>query len=639
MPEYVTQYLKIEDLSKGLNTFEPASRVPTGYYVDAQNMVFENKTPKTCGGLTKLTVTECPNLETVVWAEPYTTDEGVTELVVCSSAGTIYRYTPSTDDWETLHQGFDTDSLNWNHVPFRGKLVMTNGTDSIMKYDGVNIIPVGGLLVADMETDETWIGTFSRPGSRNFRLRRTLLSSVTIKSGKDAARVYTDPADFLTGIDGATDFGASDVFKMHVYKDPKHPNARIEIRFIDSTNVASEANRFTATTTITTSGWHEISILRSAFATTGSPTWDDIKRFKIRVLSGQQVTFDQAWWEYELKPPIGKYVELYQQQLIVAGIPDDPVLLQYSDPGSIDYFPAESTARFSGGRHALEKTDQITALRSYFDELIVGKVNSAWTFSGTGTNVSISALPLTLGIDGHRAVAETPWSLQYSFENNILGARLTSRGLVSTNISSLLADIDGNALEQIVTIRHDKTHTIRWSFKTLDSETQNDLGLIYDYQQDAWISKYSPAVRYYTRGIVDGRRVVIVVQYDGYVRYADTGTDFDGTAIESYITLPYMQSQAEDKKDKVVRWLDGTFYFKGTADVQIQARFADEPHEFETASFTTFGTVQATPDGDKGYVSFGRTARWMQLKFYAVSGSFEVLLPAVVGYSDTSRRV
>jgi hypothetical protein len=641
MPEYTGSYIEIADLSKGLNTFDPPGKVPVGFYVDAQNMMLTNKSPKTVGGLTKLTASPCPKNETIVWAEPYTTTDGVTELLVISDAGTVYRYVIEDDDWETIWQGLTATATVYTHVPFRGQMIFSNGTDPIMKYDGTNCLPVGGLFVANMETSEHWTGTFTRPSQTNPRLRRVGLSAVFIRSGRNAVVTFQEAGvdtiqDFLTGLNGAPDFGATDKFKIHIYKDPKKPNGVVRIRF----RGATATNYFQFQHTVVHDGWDIIEFNRSDATSNGTPNWNAIETMQILVVSGQEFGFDQCWFEYLLAPPVGSLVELYNQQLMVSGIAEDRVKMVYSDAGTPDYFPADNVARFSGGRNALEKTDQITALRSYFDELIVGKVNSAWTFSGTGTNVSISALPLTIGIDGHRLIAETPWSLQYPFENNIFGARLTSRGLVSTNVNSLLEDLDGDNLDKGVAIRHDRTHTIRWSFRTLDAtDEQNDLGLIYDYQLDAWASTYSPKVAYYTRGIVDGRREVLAVQYDGYVRRADVGTDFDGTAIESWVTLPYMQSPAAESKSNVVRWIDATVYVKGGADVIVEARFADEPHQFETGSFTEFGRVLATPDGDKGYVSIGRTARWIQLRLRAEALDFEVCLPIVIGYSDTKRRV
>ncbi len=622
--------LTIEDLSKGLNTYDPASRVGKGFYVDAQNMVLENKTPKTVGGYTRLTASSAPGDQNVVWFEPYTSNEGVTTMIVATDAGRMYNYNVSTDVWDALRFGLDETAL-WSHVPFRGKLFLANGVDRPLRFDGTNLYPLGSVLVADFENDEDWNG-----GTVNRTIFQEGNRSRLIETGDTAVLTYDEDLDLVTGIDDAPDFDASDFFQMQVYRAPGNAAGNILITF--TTNAAG-TQTFTKSVTISDEGWNQLRILRSAFTDSGSANWATVKKFSVSTSSGEFFIFDDAMMIYAKSPPIGKYIELYAQQLVVAGIPSDLVAIKYSDAGTPEYFPASNIARFSGGRHALEKTDQITALRAYFDELIVGKVNSAWTFSGTGTNVSISALPLTIGIDSHRGVVETPWSLQFLFENNIFGARLTSRGLVSTNISSLLSTIDGNGLEHCTALRHDRSHTIRWSFREMDEES-NTLGLIYDYQLDAWCSKYTPGVAYYTRGIVDGNRELLMCTgVDGHINRVDVGTKFNATNIQSYVTMPYIQAEVPDAQAHVCRWLNGTFYVRGTADVHVYARFADEPHEFETATFTDFGTITATPDGDKGFVYFGKTSRWMQVKLQAEAGAFEVLVPLVFGYSMTKRRV
>ena len=163
--------------------------------------------------------------------------------------------------------------------------------------------------------------------------------------------------------------------------------------------------------------------------------------------------------------------------------------------------------------------------------------------------------------------------------------------------------------------------------------------MIYDYHADAWCGTYTPKVSYYTRALISGNREILCAQYDGYIRRVDVGTTFDGTAIESYITLPYLQGESSDKQGNVMRWIDATIYVSGTATVSVDARFADEPHEFTTASFTSYGTIPATPDGDKGYVELGVTARWIQLRLRATSLAFTVHLPIIMGYTPTDRRV
>lgn len=628
----VKQHLVIDDLSKGINTYDPPTRIAKGFYADALNMVLTNKAPTTVGGTTKLNTTAVPNAAKIVWFEPYTDSGAVTTLVVATDDGYLYEYNIVGDTWTTLRSGLTTGDLVWTHVPFRGSLVLSSGNDeSPYKFDGTNLLPVGSLLVADMEDDETWSG--STDDSVNYREGT---ESQSIAGATNAFLAYSPVKDFLTGINGATNFASTDNFKIKAIRTAGVGAGTVRFRFGNAAGTAY----FEASTTVTAGTWTQLTILRSAFATTGAPVWSSIARFTIFVDTADTISFDDAQWQYALKPPVGSLVELYNQQLIVAGISTDRVAIQYSDAGTIDLFPAVNVARFSGGRHALEKRDEITALHSYFDELIVGKVNSAWTFSGAGENVSISALPLTIGIDGHRAIVETPWALHFSFENNIFGARLTSRGLLSSNISSLLLNIDGANLDRIVSLRHDRSHTVRWSLRTTTASptSQNDLGLIYDYQLDAWTTTYGPKIGYYTRAIINGNREILAAAYTGYIYRVDVGTTFDGAAIESYVTLPYYQTEDPERQDKTTRWLDVTAYVSGTATVSIDARFADEPHEFDTASFTSYGTIPATPDGDKGFAFLGVTARWCQIRLRATSGSFATRLPIVVGYMSTDRR-
>lgn len=458
MSQPAEQFIIIDDLSKGMNTYDPDGRVPKGFYVDSQNMLLTNKVPITIAGITKLNISAAPASSKILWFEPYTDSAGVSSFIAACDDGWLRKYVLSTDTWTTLLQITST-AIDYVHTPFRGNLFLSNGIDPIMKYDGTNVLPVGALLVADWESDETW----TNGAADTINVYEGTQSRGSLTNGVITYIDYATAKDFLTGLNGGTSFASTDKFEFYLKRTAGSGTTALTVRF---GNVADTVY-FEATATATdTTAWQKISILRSAFALTGVPVWSSIARFKVsHATAGNTISIDHAYHIYNLAPPVGDFIELYAQQLVVSGIDSDPVRIVYSDAGTPDEFPTANIARFSGGRHVFEKTDQITALRAYFDELIVGKVNSAWTFSGTGSNVSISALPLTIGVDGHRAIAETPWSLHFLFENNIFGARLTSRGLVSTNISSLLTDLDGTNLQKNVTIRHDRTHTIRWGLR------------------------------------------------------------------------------------------------------------------------------------------------------------------------------
>ena len=647
--------LTIDDLSKGLNTFAPETRVPDGFYVDAQNMYYgTSKNPQTVLGLTPLTTTGVPS-GNIVWVEPHTTTAGVTTYLVGTTTGRLYRYTVSGDSWTAVLTGLDTTAagLRWSHVPFRGALWLSNGIDDILKYgsnDGVTIVPGGAMwdspgvnqLVANMNPaeDAVWSGGTIYTTDTKEGPQARQLTSVGGPATDSAALTYTVSHDFLTGILGGPNFDANDDFEIWYRRTAGAGATTVRFRFGN----AGDTAYFQRTESLNPAGssWTRLRVARSLFPiVAGAPVWDTIGKFTIFLDTDEQTyQFDWAYWRYDQDvdgPPVGAFIDMYAQQLVVAGIDTDRVLVKYSDVGTPDFFAATNTARFSGGRHVFEKADQITALHSYFDELIVGKVTSTWTFSGTGSNVSTSALPLTIGIDSHRGVMETPWSLHYLYENNIFGARLTSRGLVSTNVSSLLSTLDADNVQNVVGIRSDRTHTMYWGYPNI-GDTTNARGLLYDYQLDAWASVFTPAIRYYTRGIVSGTREILAAMYDTHIMRVGVGTDFNGTAITSYITLPWMKPK-DAEQDDVVQWLDATVYKRGAATMNIDARFADDPSEFSAASFTTYASLASTQNTDKGFAHLGVTNRWIQLRLRATANRFEVLVPIVIGYTISKSRV
>ena len=332
MPVIADKFIEIQDLSKGMNTYDPISRVPAGYYVDAQNMLLTNKAPTTIAGLTKFNTTAAPNSETIVWCEPYTSGSpAVTTLLVATDAGTLYKYNVTTDVWETLRTGLSTTAFTWTHVPFRGSLLFSNGTDAIMKYNGTNVLPVGSVLAADMEADETWTGTNESVVSTILAQRREGLRSMKIFSVGNALKAYGAAQDFQAGINGAPNFGGTDLFKMQVFKAAGSSTGTVRIRFADFTTQATKY--FEKSVTVSADGWSTISFAISTFTNTGTAVWTNIGFFQIFVDSGDFFVFDDAYFIYNLAPPVGGLIDLYNQQLMVSGIAADLVAMQYSDAG------------------------------------------------------------------------------------------------------------------------------------------------------------------------------------------------------------------------------------------------------------------------------------------------------------------
>lgn len=630
----------------------------------------------------------------------------------------VWEYNPNTDTWSHLWTYAFTTAAEtaryryappyFSSIPFRSRLFWTfSGNndarqdvpaattflltdeqvsatpDNPLKHDGTYVSPLGAFAysfdvpnvltsktfqdqrVATMETQapfsEAWTGgtDLTTGGNRKGGLHGRSVSGIA-NMFLDYSAMASGNRDFLTGLLGAPNKVVTDWFVIWLKPTTTAAGETFTFRFGD----AAGANRFdftTAALAMTANHWYEYRVRVSQFATTGAPNWNSIARFTIFSNTAATVTvFDEAYFEYNNAPSArGAAIEMYNQQAVLGDLFDAKTSIKYSNVGSPDYFdPAIGVARFDGGRLTLGEQDHVTSLWTYFDELIVGKGSSAWTFSGTGANTSISALPLTIGIAANRAIVETPWSLHYYYDGNVFGARLTSRGLVSTNITSLLSTIDVTKVFRTTSLRNDPSHTVRWSFRTTASTNdRNDLGLLYDYQLDAWLSKYTPSINHYTQWVNYNvkKREVLCAMYDGNIYRVDTGTDFAGTPIASYVTLPWTQpptttavgkeatglgtQRVRPYRSNVVQWMDLTTYCLGTAAIIVEARFADEPHEFANAAFTTFGTIQATPDGDKGYIYIGQTARFIQLRFRATSLAFQLTMPVLLSYNITPQRV
>ena len=248
-------------------------------------------------------------------------------------------------------------------------------------------------------------------------------------------------------------------------------------------------------------------------------------------------------------------------------------------------------------------------------------------------------------------MVESPFALLYVYGNRIHAFRLTGRSVVSQKIGPLIATTNQGGLgpgldlanpQRHTAIRHDETHTIRWSFAEI-GVANNSLQLWYDYDRDAWLSEVLYAVRHFYHTIVSGSREVHVVAYDGFLRRADVGTDFDSTAIASRVLLPWVAGPRRQPEDlpAVVRWLGGVFLLDGNTNVTVEWRVADTPAQTGGAFTEAEGSPlsASTPDAETGFAGFGNAVgRFIQCRVRTTSGRMELHTPVFLYYKPVTGR-
>jgi hypothetical protein len=320
----------------------------------------------------------------------------------------------------------------------------------------------------------------------------------------------------------------------------------------------------------------------------------------------------------------------------VAGSNSDPALstLFWTDASHPDEFPTSNTQIIAGGSQSLSRTNRIAVLREYGDAVIIGTQNSifAWTIGTDGTP-SRSVITTETGIDSPRAVSETPsGSLLFPWQRGFYILRQTGRNYVSQKIAPILQDIWLEEPWWTISVRDEKTKTIRFWFRELLDGVDPDAttnGVVFDYvrAQDSgaavWPSRMTQLADFAGEAYVNGVRESLYCRFDGqqiYRMHVD-----EGGTLQSSITLPWLGTQS---RDRLTRWVGINVPYSATTDIRVFIKYANNPGEFDTAEFEEVMSLPENPDiTTPAHVTWGRSSKFVQVKFQAQDYGFEIFPP------------
>ena len=653
------EVLTIDDLSKGIDAYGDVTGTEKGCYPEADNLVLTRKNPSSILGTTRFSTIAAPGSETILYAVSFTLVGSSTEKLVYTSGGTWYRL--ASDTYTQLRTGLSTAPTYLSHAPFRGRMILANGVDAIQGYDGTTMFPVGGKMVSNCSNTPTPAGTWTggteeltlvREGTGARRMTQSGAATFTLQLA------YTSTQDFLAGPNsGDPNFDAA----------ASGDTLRAQVNVVTgAANITSLTFRFHTTAGVDyrtsasahaglVAGWNAISLTRNGFTDTGAPNWASIVRVDVIMVTSGDATIvvDDLLFQYGTNPvPVGNIVVVYNNFLIVGDQSADRVRLNYSSVTQIDDFPTANFARVTAGGYSLEQGDRITALHVYTGVVIIGKPRSIHALSGAPSNISVDAVTTETGIDGHNSVVESPYALLYVYGNAVQAFRLTGREAVSQRIAPMLMTtnhggigpgLDLDNAQAHTAIRHDETHTIRYSFREIGTST-NALQMVYDWVRNAWTSELLYNPRHYHHAIVSSAREIHFVAYDGFIRRADVGTDFDGTAIASRLLLPWVAGPRERPEDvpAMCEWLGAVILLDGNVNVVVEYRTSSTP----SGATGAFSAAEGSPlsassaNAEQGLVGFGNVVgRFLQIRLRTTSGSMEVHPPIYVYYKPIPGRV
>jgi hypothetical protein len=671
-------------------------------YEDAQNMVLQSATsgkhPATVAPDTLLDGLIAWPTGNVLWFGSYTYSTlasnvltFATHLLIARDDGSTWRYDAGSPGAATLvRRGFQTIWKLWTSNIYDQWLLTFNGRDAPMKY-GQHLnqtevsqsaaqsqneprpfqIPLGAKLVTPFVNNtykvagESWVlgGTSSfvvdsqvpgggaRQGPETLQVAQSATCTVTYTASLNGSGASFTSRDLLNPPPPYTAtpaFTGSDFLIFQYFKP-----AGAATFTVDFGSDNTFANYFRFTVTPTTGSWQTARLARSTAAVTGAPVWNTIGA--IRIINND-VTFvlyiDDMYMLYGNAPPAAQLSEVHKFFLVVGGVPTSTanlLTLFYSNASMPDYFPATNTQVMSNSVDVLAKTSQITAMKEYADQIIIGLPNAilSWTIGSDSKPVK-STITTVFGIDAARGVVETPTgSLIFPWQRGFYMIRATGRQYSSAKITPLLANMATDDPSWTMGIVDDQTKSVRYWFREGTSATRATNGVIYDYVraqergEPVWPSTMSQIADYATEAYVNGNRVVLYSRLNSPQIFVLGG----GTSgsLTSWLTLPWMSRTGRDKLAKAIGL---TVPISTNVPVSVQVRYAQHPGEFDLANWTTVDTIQPNNAsipvaGQQTYaarVNLGSTSRWFQVRFLATQYGFEIFPPVEIVALETLKQ-
>ena len=665
---------------RGIDREDPRTSIAKGGYDDGSNIVLRclpQGGTHVCAVLTDTALdaaaTKPPGFPIFIAPFTYSTYSASTlsfstHIVQANDSGAVWRYDSGSPGTYTLvRRGFTTTQKYWTDSTYDTWLLTFNGREAPMKYGqhffgqaearpfmfpsgSKPISPLGATI-----TDENWThgagGSFvadaSVPGGGSRVHTQSLLVPATVNTYNS----WTAAKNFLTGPYpyGGTDFASTDYLVFQIFKAAG--TANIRIRFGDDAN----ANYFEFTQSIgPNAGWQTFRLLRSTAVTTGAPVWSSIKRVTFfNDDATNNVYFDDAYFLYANAPPALQVGTYYNTRIVGGGAPiagsttSALANLYWSRASFPDEFPPANYLPISGGPHGLARANQITAVKQFGANVVVGTPSSVYSFaldsSGLPTNDLITN---EHGIDSHKAMIETPnGALMFFWQKGIYVMRATWRSYGASKIVHILSDLWLDEPWWTQGAFDEKTQTLRFWWREKPSgagnPTQTTTGIIFDYVraqelgEGIWTGKMTQLADYATAALVNGQREVLYVAFNN-TNITRMGVTSSG-ALTSYVQLPWMSREGSDR---LTKWLGLIVPYAGDSPLDVYIRYASHPDQFDTATFSLIQTLPAAPGyAEQARVLFGTPSRWAQVKFQCSTADGMEIFPPVEMIAVPTKRV
>ncbi len=270
------------------------------------------------------------------------------------------------------------------------------------------------------------------------------------------------------------------------------------------------------------------------------------------LLGGDEVSYDRG------VPPLGKYMEVWDNRLWIAGVEEHPNFLYRTNTGTSEEMASTNFIQVRARESAV-----ITQIKAFGDRLYVFKAESMHRVSKMGaTYYEVEKMPQDIGTDSPWSVAVCDkfmlWKSQYGIE--VFNGNSCYRGqdipLVSDLVETTMATINDQALEKIVG-SHNFQDGEYWLAIPTGSETEPDKVVGVNYlRRSLFIYSFPEKLTFLmsTKTKADGL-LFLTGTSEGNIYIQSSGYNDDGTNISASWRTGWINVSGEREAWNILRRL------------------------------------------------------------------------------------
>lgn len=340
--------------------------------------------------------------------------------------------------------------------------------------------------------------------------------------------------------------------------------------YVIATGLTADAFQFSETvagsavnTSGTQSGVHSVHYSYDADARMGYYVYDDVLYFGNGV--NNYTKWDGATFTEYASAPKGNILEVFEDRMFIAGNPDNPLTVYYSNTGAVTTFTSTDLLKPLG-------TDSVTGLVNFFGSLLIFKQESIWKLTFTYDQVvnlfipRLEAQNRNYGACGREAISWVENDVWFfnGREVRSIGFKDQQIGILGVN-SSVISEPIKETLETLRVADYGKVSTFYYNRRfyislPLDNSATNNVTFVCHLLHGNNWTKYQDRIKAQNQGYIEVDGVTYSVKSQapwGVLKWNESLNDNE-VGIPALVRFNRVEEQ-DFSKFNIYRYLDLMF--------------------------------------------------------------------------------